>query len=220
MDSQVRRARADHILDVAAELLVRHGYRRVTIVDVAERAGVSKGTIYQHWNTRESLFLAVCEREETEMLREMLDLLRREPETALLHRLMRAIFVSVMRRPRLRALLVSDMEVLGGLAGEERSVEAQRAVTPTETYLELLAGHGLLRPGLGAEDVAYSLGAIFRGFLFFERSTPLPLLERRADVLAVTLRQAFEPDAAPLPGAVDAVAAAAVELFSGVVGEA
>ena len=43
-----RRVRADRILDTARELLLLWGYRRVTIDELARRAGVGKGTIYLH----------------------------------------------------------------------------------------------------------------------------------------------------------------------------
>ena len=39
-DAEARRARAERILDAATALLLRLGYKRVTIDDVAEKAGV------------------------------------------------------------------------------------------------------------------------------------------------------------------------------------
>ncbi|WP_234322969.1 helix-turn-helix domain-containing protein, partial [Streptomyces sp. NRRL S-350] len=54
--SGARQERAERILDTTAELLEQHGYRRVTIDDVASRAGIGKGTVYLHWKTREALF--------------------------------------------------------------------------------------------------------------------------------------------------------------------
>ncbi|HEV2580965.1 MAG TPA: helix-turn-helix domain-containing protein [Ktedonobacteraceae bacterium] len=43
-----RTLRAERLLDVAAALLVRWGYRKTTLDDVAREAGVGKGTIYLH----------------------------------------------------------------------------------------------------------------------------------------------------------------------------
>ena len=63
VETTSRAARAEHILDVAAELLNNLGYRRVTMEDVADAADVGKGTIYLHWKTREALFVAVLQRE-------------------------------------------------------------------------------------------------------------------------------------------------------------
>ena len=55
--------RGNRVLDAAGELLVTHGYRKVTIADVAERAGVGKGTVYLHWASKLELFGAVLVRE-------------------------------------------------------------------------------------------------------------------------------------------------------------
>jgi len=45
------------ILDAAAELLLAQGLEAVSMDDVAERAGVSKATIYRWWPTKETLAL-------------------------------------------------------------------------------------------------------------------------------------------------------------------
>ena len=55
--------REQRILDAAAELLLRYGYDKTTISDVAKTAGVSKGAIYLHFESREALFDALIMRE-------------------------------------------------------------------------------------------------------------------------------------------------------------
>jgi AcrR family transcriptional regulator len=45
------------ILDAAAELLLTHGLATVSMDTLAERAGVSKATIYRWWPTKETLAL-------------------------------------------------------------------------------------------------------------------------------------------------------------------
>ena len=57
-----RTQRAEHILDTAAVLLVRWGYRKTTVDDVAREAGVAKGTIYLHWKDKNELFRAALMR--------------------------------------------------------------------------------------------------------------------------------------------------------------
>jgi AcrR family transcriptional regulator len=98
-----RKARAERILDNAADLLFRWGYKRVTIDDVAERADVGKGTIYLYSKSREALFEAVLQREVLAALEELLAAVRQDPEAALLHRMTRAVFLAIMHRPLLRA---------------------------------------------------------------------------------------------------------------------
>jgi len=55
-DADERKLREERLLDVATTLLVRWGYRKTTIDDVAREAGVGKGTIYLHFEDKENLF--------------------------------------------------------------------------------------------------------------------------------------------------------------------
>jgi AcrR family transcriptional regulator len=86
-DPGERQARAVRILDVAAELLLRFGYRRVAIDDIARRADIGKGTVQLHWKTRDELFGAVFEREVLAALDELLRALRQDVTACLPHRL-------------------------------------------------------------------------------------------------------------------------------------
>jgi len=49
------------ILDATIEQLAEHGYGRTTTVEVAERAGVSRGALVHHFSTRSDLVLAALE---------------------------------------------------------------------------------------------------------------------------------------------------------------
>jgi AcrR family transcriptional regulator len=50
------------ILDAAVEEFSTHGYRRSSVDGVSRRAGVSRATLYQYWNSKEKLFRALVER--------------------------------------------------------------------------------------------------------------------------------------------------------------
>src|SRR5439155_7872305 len=80
--------RAERILDAAAELLLRWGYKRVTIDDIARQAEVGSGTVYLHWKTRDALFETLMLRETVAIWRELHRRILADPEEVLLHRLM------------------------------------------------------------------------------------------------------------------------------------
>lgn len=50
------------ILDAAAELFALKGYRQTTFADVADRSGISRGSIPWHFGNKEGLLVAVLER--------------------------------------------------------------------------------------------------------------------------------------------------------------
>jgi len=62
--ARVRDPEATHqtILDAAQAMMAEQGPNGLTVSDVARRAGVNRGTAYQHFPTRERLVAAVLER--------------------------------------------------------------------------------------------------------------------------------------------------------------
>jgi AcrR family transcriptional regulator len=222
-DPRQRQERATRILDVAAELLLRHGYRRVTVDDVAAGADIGKGTVYLHWKTREELFTAVFEREVLQAIGELLRALRQDPQVSLPHRFARAYFLAIMHRPLLRGFVLGDADLLGKLA-KPGSARDDRHRLLSRAYFELLSGHGLLRDDLDVDAIAYAFQATFEGFLQAEAeaaaAAPAPAghaaagLDQRADLLARTVQRAFERRRTIPRRAQQALATAVIELLT------
>ncbi|WP_214413103.1 TetR/AcrR family transcriptional regulator [Sphaerisporangium fuscum] len=214
-DPRQRAERAATILDVAADLLLRHGYRRVTIDDVAAGAGIGKGTVYLHWKTREQLFGAVFAREVLDAVDELRQALRDDPRVSLLHRFARTYFLAIAKRPLLRGFLLGDPDLLGKLTGSPGTGRDDRHAATLNEYFRLLARHGLLRDDLSADEVGYAYQATFEGFLRAESAVPVDDPERRAELLARTVRRAFESDSP----ASDATVGELADVFVTLLGE-
>jgi len=196
-----RQDRADRILDTARDLLLSWGYRRVTIDELARRAGVGKGTIYLHWRSREEVFQAVSAREAAAMADAIVDAVRTDPAEVALHRYLRRLFVEAMNRPVLRALYTRDADTLGTfLAAAHHHRLEESKLDVNRDYLSVLAAEGMLRPDLHLEDLDYTLPTIVFGFFGAEPFLPPSLnltLAQKADQLAETIHRAFEPTKAP-----------------------
>ncbi len=191
-----RAGRASRILDVAAELLLRHGYRRVSIDDVATGAGIGKGTVYLHWKTREQLFGAVFAREVLYAMDELRQALGGDPQMCLLHNFARTYFLAVVNRPLLSGFLLEDPDLLGKLTTTADAARDDRHAGMARDYFRLLAEHGLLREDMQVNDIGYAYQATFEGFLRAEAAAAPDGREQRADLLARTIRRAFESDLA------------------------
>ncbi|HYB36007.1 MAG TPA: helix-turn-helix domain-containing protein [Mycobacterium sp.] len=216
--SRIDRAeRADRILDTARDLLLRWGYRRVTIDEVARRAGVGKGTIYLHWRSREELFHAVSAREAAAMTDAVVGALRDDPAEVALHRYLRRLFVEAMNRPVLRALYTRDTDTLDTFlasANHQRLEESKLGVN--RDYLGVLAAEAMLRADLRLKDLDYTLPTIVFGFFAAEPFLPPAIrltLEQKANQLADTVRRAFEPTDAPSSENVKRAAAKAIPIL-------
>ncbi len=68
-------ARRQQLLDAAAWVFARKGYRAAAISDIIARAQVARGTFYLHFASKEQIFLAIVEEFHT-LVRRMLE----EPE--------------------------------------------------------------------------------------------------------------------------------------------
>src|SRR5260370_7691109 len=115
---------AERILDGAAELLLRWGYKRVTIDDIAKQAEIGSGTIYLHWKTRDALFETLMMREAIAVWRELQRRILADPEEVLMHRMMRSMLLIVMTRPLARALFTPQTELLAKIAHTEIAIPA------------------------------------------------------------------------------------------------
>lgn len=216
-----RDVRARRTLDAAGELLLRWGYKRVTVEDIARRAEVGKGTVYLHWKSKDELFDALLLREFAAGLSHMVAALRRQPRDALLHKTVRRLFLVTMHRPLLKAFASRDTEVLGKLAavgspGMRRHMERSRAAN--HAYLRLLSDHGLFHAEPSLEAAAYALQAATTGFFLADQlpaSTLQDVCPRlKADALARIIRRSFEPIELPGPEVVVHVAGQTVELLT------
>jgi AcrR family transcriptional regulator len=68
-DRRIDRGRAtrDHLIAVATELFAVRGYEGTSIEAVLDQAGVSRGSLYHHFDSKERLFEAVVERVHTQV---------------------------------------------------------------------------------------------------------------------------------------------------------
>ncbi|MDX3190114.1 TetR/AcrR family transcriptional regulator [Streptomyces sp. MN03-5084-2B] len=215
--SHPNRERADRILDAAGELLLRMGYRKVAIDDVARAVGIGKGTVYLHWRTKERLFQALMMRESADLTDELLAAIKADPAMIRPHRMIPGSFLITHRRPLVMAILRGNAEILGSLG----DVALKKQQDELGVHFEkVMVRHGLIRadvPHLTFALHAATLG-FYMGDTLSDEFDGIPL-EEKADVLAHLIRTAFEPPGEPDPGAVAAVAAelssALEELVSG-----
>ncbi|MER5318166.1 TetR/AcrR family transcriptional regulator [Streptosporangium roseum] len=140
------------ILTAAAQLFAEKGYRQTTFIDVAERSGISRGSIPWHFGNKEGLLLAVLERS-VEMVRAGLAEVPEEVEDGLER--FEESFSALFARPTTKlfvALLVEALEPGSPIHG--RYVEIHTTLRDHwKRWLERLP----LPPGLTAEALAVTI---------------------------------------------------------------
>ncbi len=74
-DMSVKR---EAILDVAAGLFARYGFRKTSVADIIRGAGVARATVYKYFSTKEDIFHAVIQREVQDVLRRVREEVEKE----------------------------------------------------------------------------------------------------------------------------------------------
>ncbi|MFV0459071.1 MAG: TetR/AcrR family transcriptional regulator [Actinomycetales bacterium] len=116
-----RSGKAGKVLTAAEELILKQGFKGVTMAAVAQRAKVGKGTTYLYWRTKEDLFLELIVSNLAETLAGLAERVRVAPELAVADELCPAIAEAWLRRPLVRAVQTMDGDVLGALLDDPRA---------------------------------------------------------------------------------------------------
>jgi AcrR family transcriptional regulator len=93
------------ILAAAASILEAEGFDAYTTNAIAERAGASIGSLYQYFPNKNALTRALIAREDSALLRELVQLLERPKGTGRLRELIHIAVAHQLRRPVLARLL-------------------------------------------------------------------------------------------------------------------
>lgn len=153
------RALVDSILEATARILVEEGYARTSTNRVAERAGVSIGSLYQYFPSREALVAGVARRH-SERLKSELELALARTSGLGLEPAVSALLAAVMSahriNPELNVVLAGQIPVLGPL--DWKADMAQRGMAVVQGLLEAHARD--VRPGLDVEAAAFLISTM------------------------------------------------------------
>src|SRR6266567_4263932 len=195
-----RKAREERLLDAAVTLLVRWGYRKTTIDDVAREAGVGKGTIYLHWKDKNELFRAAIWREQQRYSEEVKRRIAADPEGGLLHRVTTHGMLASLSNPLMAAIIKGKSDIFNGFLGAYDPGFLNELVGDADAYFDQLQQAGLIRADIPASIITYLLTALKVGMI---NSTDiigqehLPSMEQLTEALSDLIRRWLEPEQLP-----------------------
>jgi len=131
------RATVDALVEATARILVKEGFDKASTNRIAEKAGVSIGSLYQYFPSKEALVAAVIERHQQEIMQavpdELAEVLQLPVEKAV--RKLVAVAVKAHRvDPRLHRVLAEQIPRVGKL--EELETFNRENYALFRTYLE------------------------------------------------------------------------------------
>jgi TetR/AcrR family transcriptional repressor of mexJK operon len=173
------------VLDAARELFLARGYGAVSMDAVAQRAGVSKATLYAHFASKDDLFATMMG--ECSLADTVEEHLFPQPATdlrAALEAIGQAALRFVMREQTLAVLRIAIAESARfpelGRAFFARG--PQRTQERLREWLAYQQSAGLVRRDADLEAAAEQFGALLRGGLLLRAALALPPPPTEADI--------------------------------------
>lgn len=155
------RQRRDALLDAAAGLLLSRGYDKLTMVDVAEAAGLSRTVVYRHFASRRELVDAVAARALADYAVRWREALSEEPTPGTPGSVYRAGFRVVAADPLLTAVATRDRDVFGRyLRDPEATMPGPAGPEFLGRFLTRQQDAGVIRQGVDVASVAVVLEAL------------------------------------------------------------
>ncbi len=195
-----RQLREERILDAAATLLVRWGYRKTTIDDVAREAGVGKGTIYLHWKDKSELFRAAIWRASQQATDDVVRRIAADPEGGQFHRLWVHGMLAVLSNPLMAALMQGKPDIFQGLMDTLDAETLNQLAGNAGEHLAQLQSAGLIRADVPVPMITYLMGALKIGIIQMPEAmgrNSAPPMEQLAEALSDLVRRWLEPEHLP-----------------------
>lgn len=116
------RATVDALVEATARILVKEGFDKASTNRIAETAGVSVGSLYQYFPSKESLVVAVIERHQQELMQVVSDVLAEVatlPMEKAVRKLVAAAVAAHRVDPKLHRVLAEQLPRTGRLENVE-----------------------------------------------------------------------------------------------------
>src|SRR5215472_11352824 len=166
------------ILDVTAQLLLRHGYNKVTMSDVAAAVGLNRRLVYLLFPSKDALIKALLLREVNSYAEVWNRYLERDPLGGTVASVYRGLLAALKQFPLMTAMYTRDSETFGNYLSRPGNFFASFPPDPgpTREYLQAMQEIGVVRQDINTRAMAFILDALAPSILASlssHRSAPL-----------------------------------------------
>lgn len=181
-------ATRERIMEAASQVMVERGAADFQMSEVADRCGLSKGSLYYYFSDRGELVRAVVDHAVDDLVDEVEGIVASAPSAVeSIMGLARALADAVHPGGPLVLALARQASGAGGAGGVEES-RLERVVSILTAQFERAKGEGLMRPEVSSRLCA---AAVAGAFLVFEHVAPEDLGARGEDLVYRIVDLAF-----------------------------
>lgn len=183
--------RQHHILDASAALIMRQGYDKTTMGDIAEAVGVSRGIVYLHFENKEKLFEVLIQREIFHYVQAWMAYIESDPRGGTIGGIYRAVLHAINSRPLMAAMMRRDRHIMGGYLRKPGNMFASmQSSSLSIELLPALQAAGTVRKDIDPKLMSHIMDILSYGLLTiqdFKQPDELPpfdaVMETLADML-------------------------------------
>ncbi len=197
-DDEGRRQR---ILDTAVSLFTHYGYDKTTVSDIAREAGVSKGAIYLHFESKDALLEALIVRETMTYANTWLSMIDADPKGGTIGGMYKNSLVALSSSDFMAAMFRQDGRILGNYLRKPGNlfIEMRNKQEQSDRYLfvKMMQDAGVMRRDVDAKIVAHIMDMLAFGLVGMDDFMPkekMPPMEEVIDGIALMMDRAFTPD--------------------------
>lgn len=192
-----RPKREQAILNAALSLFVHYGYDKTTIADIAAKAGVSKGAIYLHFQSKTELFNALLLREMEVYGESWLKLIEADPKGGTIGGMYKNMLYALTSSPLISALFGQDKKVLGNsLSKLDYQMRATQGQSIRHEFIAMMQKADAIRQDVDPQVTAHIMDMLGYGLISMDRfkaEQDIPPLQDIIEGIADLMDRALTP---------------------------
>ena len=159
--------RVQAILDVTAELLLRHGYNKLTMSDVADAVGLNRKLVYLLFPSKDALVEALMLREMNTYVEIWSHYLDSDPLGGTVASVYRSLLAVLKQLPLMTAIYTRDEQTFGKYLYRPGNIFTYWPPDPgpTRDFLQAMQEVGAVRQDINTRAIAFILDALSQSIL-------------------------------------------------------
>lgn len=190
--------REQHILNIAAKLFVQYGYDKTPVSEIARGAGVSQGTIYLHFKSKDALFEALLLREMQTYAEKWMALIDADPKGGTIGAMYKNSLYALSSSAFMAAIFKRDRRILGSYIRKPGSIfQQEQHKSRRYEFVKLMQQVGAIRQDLDPRVVAHVMNILAYGLVAMDEvmdKDDIPPTEDIIEGIADIMDRALTPE--------------------------
>ena len=189
--------REQRILDAAAGLFVHYGYDKTPVSDIAREAGVSQGTIYLHFESKDDLFEALLIRELRIFAETWFERIEADPMGGLIAGMYKNMLYALDSSAFMSAVYKQDRRIFGSYLRKPDNFFRKQPQSTRHDFLKLMQDAGAIRQDIDLKVTAHIMNILAFGMVGMDEimdSENIPPIDDLIEGIADLMDRALTPD--------------------------